>query len=83
MYKRQIYDIGTWMEFWWRREKVEVRTEVEGDRVRIHISGPADGMGVALPASWDGRKLKAEGVELPGTGEVLLPAGEEEVSYEG
>ena len=74
-----IYDIRTWMEFWWRREKVKVK----GDRVRIHISGPADGMGVALPASWEGRKLKAEGVELPGTGEVLLPAGEEEVSYEG
>jgi len=32
--------------------------------------------GVALPELWNGRRIKAEGKPLPGTGEILLPLKE-------
>jgi len=76
-----IYDIRTWMEFWWRREKVVVKAGVEGDVVRLEVSGPASGTGIALPSRWAGKGLRAEGVKLAATDEVLVPAWETGVRY--
>jgi len=76
-----IYNFLQWTEFWWRREKVVAKAEVEEDIVRLRISGPADGMAVALPAQCAGKELRAEGVKLAGTEEVLVPAKDSEVCY--
>ncbi|HID09927.1 MAG TPA: hypothetical protein EYP17_01315 [Candidatus Latescibacteria bacterium] len=76
-----VYNFRQWMEFWWRREKMSVKAEVEEYVVRMKVSGPANGTGIALPSRWAGKELRVEGVKLT-TDEILVPAWETEVRYE-
>ena len=76
------FNVGQWLAFWRARAQVRLAEEVDGEKVRLRLHSPIEGLGIALPKQWAGKDYRGTGLKLVGTGEVLLEAnGAMEVFY--
>ncbi len=77
-----LMNVAQWQDFWRSRCGSGLRHVVEGKEVKLGITGPGSRLGVAVPRRWAGGRCRSEGVQFPGTDEVILEtASDMEIGY--